>query len=189
MTFEVPPHALEIRPAGPEELESVLEVYRQCKDFLALGPVATASMEMVLKDMELSRDENGIYCGIYMAAGEMIGVLDYVLEGYRGEPRIAFIELLMLAAAYRGQGIGRAVLAALENEVRRDMDVIRLGVQVNNPQGLKFWQSIGFRIVSEPKLYPDQTTAVDMQKDIQQGRAGISNRCLAGIIIVLLSQG
>ena len=40
-----------LRPVTPTDLDAVLEVYRLCEDFLALGPVATASMEMLQKDL------------------------------------------------------------------------------------------------------------------------------------------
>jgi hypothetical protein len=32
---------------------------------------------------------------------------------------------------------------------------------------VRFWQRNGYRIISEPKLHPDQTTAVDLRKDIR----------------------
>jgi ribosomal protein S18 acetylase RimI-like enzyme len=161
---------LEIRPAAQNDFDAVLEVYRQCEDFLALGPVATASMEMVLKDIEISKSEGGIFCGIFSADGKMIGVVDYVPRDYQGNPRAAFLSLLMIASPFRNQGIGKAVLDAIENEIEKDakVTVILSGVQVNNPQAARFWQRNGYRIVSEPKLYPDQTIAVDLQKDMQK---------------------
>jgi ribosomal protein S18 acetylase RimI-like enzyme len=39
-------------------------------------------------------------------------------------------------------------------------------VQVNNPRAARFWQRHGYRIISEPRLHPDQTIAVDLRKDI-----------------------
>ena len=161
--------SLEIRPVTQEDLEAVLEVYRQCEDFLALGPIATASMEMVLKDLEISKDEGGIFCGIYAPGGEMIGVIDYVPKDYQSDPHAAFLSLLMLASAYRDQGIGKAAVEAFEHEVTKDpqVSVIFAAVQVNNPRAVRFWQRNGYRIVSEPKLHPDQTIAVDLRKDIQ----------------------
>jgi ribosomal protein S18 acetylase RimI-like enzyme len=161
---------LEIRPVPQNDLYAVLEVYQLCEDFLALGPVATASMEMVLKDIEISKNEGGVFCGIYTAEGKMIGVLDYVPNDYQGNPQAAFLSLLMIALPFRHQGIGKAVVEAVENEIRKDVQVtlILSGVQVNNPQAIRFWQRRGYRIVSEPKLHPDQTTAVDLRKDIQQ---------------------
>ena len=170
MKISIPDYSLEIHPVAQDDLDAILDVYKQCEDFLALGPVSTASMEMVLKDIEVSKDENGIFCGIYTTGGKMIGVLDYVPCNYKSEPQTAFLELLMIAASFRKQGIGKAVVEAFENEVRKDAKVntILSGVQVNNPQAMKFWQGNGYRIVSEPKLLPDQTTAVDLRKDFNQ---------------------
>jgi ribosomal protein S18 acetylase RimI-like enzyme len=153
-----------------DDLEAVLEVYRLCEDFLSLGPVATATMEMVLKDLEISNQESGLFCGIYTPDGNMIGVVDYVPNNYQGDPWAAYLSLLMIALPFRNQGIGKAVLDAVENEIRKDtkITVIHSGVQVNNPGGLRFWQRNGYRIVSGPKLHPDQTIAVDMRKEYPQ---------------------
>jgi ribosomal protein S18 acetylase RimI-like enzyme len=160
---------LEIRPVTQDDLLAVLEVYRQCEDFLALGPVANASMEMVLKDIEISKNEGGIFCGIHTPDGKMIGIIDYVPNNYRGNPHAAFLSLLMIASPYRNKGIGKAVVDAFESKVTKGarVTVVFSGVQVNNPQALRFWQRNGYRVVSEPELYPDQTTAVDLRKDTQ----------------------
>ncbi len=77
---------VEIRPVGEDELDAVLGVYRQCEDFLALGPQPHASMEMVLDDVSHSRDEGGLFCGIFDAEGKMIGIVDFVPGMYRGRP-------------------------------------------------------------------------------------------------------
>lgn len=133
-----------------------------------MGPVATASMEMVLADLKLSKTGGGIFCGIYTAEGKMIGIIDYVPNHYRGEPEAAYLELLMIAASYRNQGIGRAVVEAVEEEICKTgrVKVIHSGVQVNNPQAIRFWQRNEYRIVSAPKLQADQTTAMDLRKDV-----------------------
>jgi ribosomal protein S18 acetylase RimI-like enzyme len=159
----------EIRPIREDELDAVLEVYRHCEDFLALGPVATASMEMVLKDIELSNAEGGMFCGMYAADGTMIGVVDYVPSNYRGDPEAAFLELFMIESSFRNQGIGKAVFEAVENEIRKDPNVriFFLGVQVNNPRAVEFWQRNGFRVTSGPKLMPDQTIAFDLEKEFK----------------------
>jgi ribosomal protein S18 acetylase RimI-like enzyme len=162
---------LYIRPITRDELEAVLDVYRQCEDFLALGPVPTASMEMVLQDIEISRREGGIFCGIYDATdGKMIGVVDYVPGNFEGDPHQAFLSLLMIAAPFRQQGVGKAVVEAIEDEIKTDAQVtaILAGVQVNNPQAARFWQKRGYRIVSGPTLMPDQTTVFGLRKDIDR---------------------
>ncbi len=170
MSIRVPAYSLEIHPAAQEDLAALLEVYRQCEDFLSLGPVATASLEMVQKDIELSQSQNGIFCGIYQPDGKMIGVLDYVPSGWEGDTQAAYLSLLMITAPYRSQGIGKAVVEAFEQEIRQDprLSVIWAGVQVNNPRAVRFWQMNGYRIVSGPKEYPDQTFAYDLRKDIQR---------------------
>ena len=163
-------HALEIHPITHEDLSAVLAVYQQCEDFLALGPVPTASVEMVLKDIEISQNESGIFCGIHAADGKMIGVIDYVPSHYEGEPHTAFLQLLMIAAPYRKQGIGKAVVKAIEDEIRKNAQVscILSGVQVNNPDAIRFWQRNGYRVTGGPALLPDQTMAFRLRKDFNQ---------------------
>ena len=56
-----------------EQQRKHLEVYRRCEDFLALGPEPKASLEMVLADLEISRQEGGCFCGIYGPTGNMLG--------------------------------------------------------------------------------------------------------------------
>jgi hypothetical protein len=87
-----------VKPLGENELDAVLEVYRQCENFLALGPQPRASMKMVLDDIEHSRAENGVFCGIYNPEGTMMGILDVVPRNFEGNARHAFISLLMIAA-------------------------------------------------------------------------------------------
>lgn len=167
-SFFIQSHALEIRPIAADELEDVFEVYRQCEDFLSLGPVPLASMEMVVNDIEISRNTGGIFCGIYTASGKMIGVIDYVPNHYDGDPAKAFLELLMIAGPYRSSGVGRAVVEVVEQEILNNSPVhaILAGVQVNNHQAVKFWLRNGYRIVSGPTLMPDQTTVYSLRKDI-----------------------
>ncbi len=169
ITINTQDNFLEIHPVSQNDMGAIFQVYQHCEDFLALGPVATASMAMVLKDMEISQDEGGIFCGIYAADGKMIGVLDYVPNNYQGNPQVAYLSLLMIDASFRNQGIGQTVVDAVENEIRKDplISVILLGVQVNNPQAVRFWQRNGYCIVSEPKLMPDQTTVFDLRKELK----------------------
>ncbi len=164
----IPHCGLEIRPVGDGELEAILNVYRQCEDFLALGPVATASVEMVMQDVQSSRKRGGLFCGVYDVDRLMIGILDYVPHHYDGNPSQASLELLMIAAPFRGRGIGEAVVQAVENEIRKDAAVTTIlsGVQVNNPLAVKFWQKNGYCISSGPELMPDHTAVFRLRKDL-----------------------
>ncbi len=168
MSFLLSDFSLEIRPLTDDDLAAVLDVYRQCEDFLALGPVPDASLAMVLGDIGLSRACGGLFCGVHMSDGRMIGIVDYVPGNYEGDPHAAYISLLMIAAPFRRQGVGQAALEAIEREIRRDAQVsaILAGVQVNNPQAIRFWQRNGYRIVGGPELMPDRTTVYHLRKDL-----------------------
>ena len=160
-------NSFEIRTITQDDLDAVLDVYRQCEDFLALGPEPTASMAMVLKDIEISQREGGVFCGVYATDGRMIGVVDFVPSNFEGDPHIAFLSLLMIAPSFRKQGIGTTIVELIENEIRKDAQVTAIlsAVQVNSPQALQFWQKNGYRIVGGPELQPDQTTTFRLQKD------------------------
>jgi ribosomal protein S18 acetylase RimI-like enzyme len=153
-------------PLGEAQLDQILALYRQCEDFLSLGPNPHASREMVLADLALSRDNGGEFSGIFIGE-ELAGVLDLIPSGYEGDPQTAFLELLMIAPAWRGQGLGERVLETAQERLRAaGIRTFKAGVQVNNPGAVRFWTRHGFRIVSEPKLLPDGTTCVDLLKDI-----------------------
>lgn len=168
MKIVVQDHLFEIHPIAQDELDAILEVYEECEDFLALCQLPTASMEMVLKDIELSKEGNGVFCGIYTENGRMIGVVDYIPCDYCGAPDTAYLELLMIASSYRKQGVGKAVVEAVENEIRKNAKVTTIvsGVAVNNPQAIQFWQRNGYQIVSGPKYYPGQGTGFDLRKGL-----------------------
>jgi ribosomal protein S18 acetylase RimI-like enzyme len=159
--------SFELRTITQEDLCAVLDVYRQCEDFLALGPEPTASMEMVVKDIESSQREGGVFCGVLSVDGEMIGVVDFVPSGFEGIARIAFISLLMIVPSNRNRGLGGRIVEMIENEIRKNAQVrtVLTAVQVNNTEGLRFWQKNGYRIVGEPELQPDQTTTFRVRKD------------------------
>ncbi len=151
------------------DLNSILEVYRQCEDFLALGPVPVASMGMVQSDLKISKDQGGIFCLICSAqTGEVWGIVDYVPAGFNGDPQLACLNLLMIAAPHRGKGLGAAVVQWFEAEIRRDgrARAIDSGVQVNNPDAIRFWQRMGYQIVSGATPMPDGTVVYNLWKAV-----------------------
>jgi len=157
---------VEIRAVDEAAVDDLFIVYKECEDFLALGPVAAASLEMVRADREMSTTMGGQFCGIYPTDGPMIGVVDFVPNNFRGQAGTAYIALLMLRLSFRRRGLGSRVLALVERQVRKDprVDRIRIGAQVNNPSAIQFWQNRGFRIYSGPELLADQTTVYRLEK-------------------------
>ena len=160
--------SLEIRPITEHDLEKVLQVYRQNEDFLALGPAPKASMAMVLRDIEASRHDKGVFCGVYVSDGSLIGVVDFVPGDFEGTIHVAFISLLMIAAPWRRQGIGTRVLDLVESKIRMTGRVseIRTTVQLNNPAAFRFWQRNHYCVFGNPELRPDQTVVSYLRKDL-----------------------
>jgi ribosomal protein S18 acetylase RimI-like enzyme len=160
-------HEFSTRPLGEESIPDLLALYRQCEDFLALGPETTASESMIRRDLVTTQPEGGTFCGIFLPDGTLAGVLDVIPGGFEGQPAQAFIELLMIARPYRGRGLGQAVVRALVEALRAGpARAVLAGVQVNNPRALAFWQRQGFRVISGPALQADGTTSVMTRREI-----------------------
>ena len=170
MTIFLRGGSLDVRAATQDDRDVILEVYRQCEDFLALGPQPNATMAMVLEDLEASRQRGAFFCGVHDAAGTMVGVVEFAPGGSGGKPGVAFISLLMLVPRVRGRGVGTEVLRLIEREIQKDPRVRAIGsaVQVNNPDAQRFWLRHGYRITGEPELRPDGTTVLHLHKDCGQ---------------------
>jgi len=156
-------------PVNAEDLRSILDVYRQCEDFLALGPCPIASLDMVRADLELSKKEGGQFCVIQGQDGSIPGIVDFVISGFEGDPTLAFLSLLMIAAPFRGLGLGASVVQAVESVIRQagQASAIASGVQVNNPKAIRFWKRMGYQIVSGPEEQADGTTAYRLLKTLE----------------------
>jgi len=84
--------------------------------------------------------------------GKLVGVLDLVL-GYPA-PATAFLGLLILDEAHRGQGLGAgAARAAVEFAREHAMERVRLAVIEANAPALGFWQKVGFSATGEHTPY------------------------------------
>lgn len=157
---------MHIRPITDADLPAVLEVYRQCEDFLALGPNPQASLEMIAADRDITRVQSGEFCGLFAPDGSLIGIFDFVRSGFNGDPACAFIELLMIAAPYRSQGTGARAVAWLEADLRRAGAArLEAAVQANNPLGIHFWEGMGFNIVGLAESQLDGTVTILIKKE------------------------
>jgi RimJ/RimL family protein N-acetyltransferase len=152
-----------VRAMETDDLQRTLAVYQQVEDFLALGPVPKASMEMVLEDIQHSKESGGLFCVVVDNNGNQIGVVDFVPELTKGT---AFLSLLMISQEFRNQGIGHAIVKALESYLiyTYGIHTIESGVQTNNEPGIRFWKKCGFEIGQTAKPLEDGTIAYDMTK-------------------------
>lgn len=162
------PIVFHLCPVDETDLPALLEVYRGCEDFLALGPHPQASPEMVRADLELSRSSGSQFHGIRDESGRLIGVADWMAGGFEGQADTADIELLMIARPYRRQGLGRAIVAEIEKRIRQEGRAAQIasGVQVNNRAAMRFWLRCGFRSAGPPQKQADGTTSIPLLKDL-----------------------
>lgn len=157
---------LRVQPISRQDLGKALEIYKQVEDFLSLGPVPIATMEMVLADIKHSQHENGIYCGIWKNLGDLLGILDFI----PGTGKIAALSLLMIAKPFQKHGYGRSIVRNLEASVKSTYGTEKIlsGVQINNEAGIIFWKKMGYQIDDEPQDMGDGTTAYAMSKEIAE---------------------
>jgi len=158
-----------IRSVSASDAVVLLDLYQQCEDFLALGPIAEASLDMVLSDLQHSAAEHGNFCGIYLN-DRLIGVVDWIpmmpAEAY------AFINLLMIAREHRRKGIGYRVLQCIESLILADPAVkgIKTAVQINNEPARYFWNRQGYTVIADPIQNEDETTVVILRKQVSECR-------------------
>jgi ribosomal protein S18 acetylase RimI-like enzyme len=85
-------------------------------------------------------------------AGDVIGMAKGVL--HQGCGHVSFI---YVRPGERGRGSGRALLRALcEWFTAEDIAAVTVGVDASNPDGLAFWERLGFR-----EFHRELTTAID----------------------------
>lgn len=118
----------------------------ECADFMRMverrAPTPGDGLETLRATPPDFSAGNKLVIGVYDGAA-LIGAAD-LLRGYP-EPSIWYIGLLLLTPARRGSGLGGAVYAALRDWARRQgAAAIRLAVQVENTDGLRFWMRQGF---------------------------------------------
>ena len=125
-------------------------------------------MEMIEKDMQISKEADGIFCGIFDGDQNMIGIVDFIPANFEGNPSHAFIELLMIAAPARRNGLGKEVVKSIEQEILREGQITAVlsAVQVNNQSAINFWTKVGYQIVSEPIPNEDGTTVYKLFKSV-----------------------
>lgn len=163
-----PRRKLYLLPMNENHLPRLLQLYRQCEDFLSLGLNPHASPEMVLADLALSRKNGGVFYGIFLEK-QLAGVLDLVTSGFQSDARRAYLELLMIAPGFRGRGLGRELLAMVEGKLQSaGITALEADVQVNNPLGLRFWQREGFLPIGQSQLQEDGTTTIHLVKFLIQ---------------------
>jgi len=97
--------------------------------------------DLVARAISLAKEENGL--GVIFVNGEGVA------HGY-GQlttwPNCAEITDLMVAEAYRGKGIGTALIQHLMQAAKKmEVDCVEIGAAVDNPRALALYRRLGFQ--------------------------------------------
>jgi len=144
---------LEMRALGARDYAAAVEIYRHTTRFVVElngRPAESIGLEMVEEDAAQAAQHGAQFVGLFLrSGGEMIGVADFVPNGYKGRPSQAWIALLMIAEPYQRQGYGTEAYRLIEDSILADPDVhtIGLGALIVNGPALAFWQAMGYQRV------------------------------------------
>lgn len=137
-----------LRPAAPEDaafLRALLGALRD-ESFSMLPPEVRGP----LVDLQL-RAQEADYTRRYPLADHQVVVVGDLPVGRllvdRTPTEIRLVDIA-LSAAWRGHGLGTAVVRALQEEARARRRPLRLHVAANNP-ARRLYERLGFRVVAE----------------------------------------
>lgn len=121
-------------PLDDEQAQAVAKMLAISEPWVSLNFSATALANY------LTRDDAALRRYLISVDDNLAGVICVRSPWLRGP----YIELLGLSPDYRGQGIGKQVLAWAETEARREAKNLWVVTSSFNHQALNFYQSLGF---------------------------------------------
>jgi RimJ/RimL family protein N-acetyltransferase len=120
---------------------------------LASSPAGQAERDLEAAAATPGRTLMGIVrridAGDPMAGVEMVGVVDFRMHWPDAE--VVYLGMMMVAEPYQRQGIGRAAWRLLAPWLAQSaqMKSARAGIEQFNPNGLRFFQALGFHLTGD----------------------------------------
>jgi ribosomal protein S18 acetylase RimI-like enzyme len=162
----MPSWAPRIRRAKADDLGAITDL---CKSSIRVtyGPfVAEDRIKPWVEGDETDKYVSSMLSGMLVAVAdsEIVGVV--AIAG-------ATIDLVWVAPAKRGRGIGAALMTAAEKQIRADgHSIARLEVFASNREAIRFYEAHGW---TRQDVYPDPVSGVDkarMEKKLPSGSNG-----------------
>jgi GNAT superfamily N-acetyltransferase len=86
-------------------------------------------------------------CG-HMENGLLVAVGGLNRDPFAGRAEVGRIRRVYVRAAWRGKGIGAALVTALIQDARRDFTCVRL--RAENPGATRLYERLGFKPIADP---------------------------------------
>lgn len=132
----------------------VLSLFQDCHEYFELISGETPEdTDDYFNGLPPNKDYDEKHCIGVFEGETLIAAIDIVEDYPKDKEWI--IGLLVLHPSYRGLGLGSKIEEVLaEIVVENRGKFLRLGVQVQNEMGLKFWKKLGYeeKFTSEPML-------------------------------------
>ncbi len=144
--------SLTIRPAQPADAELIFALVRELADYEKLQGEVDATPEAIAA--ALFAPAPRLFCDIAEWQGEAAGFAVWFLNfsTFRGRHGI-YLEDLFVRPAYRGKGIGKALMRRLAQHcVERDLARFEWAVLDWNAPSIAFYQSVGAQVMDAWKI-------------------------------------
>lgn len=145
-TVRVPASAPMVRPARPDDIPAILEfwnpIVRETTITFASEEKTEAGLLATFAERRAAGQE---FFVAEDAAGRVVGLATYAqFRGGNGYAR-AMEHTIILAPGARGQGAGRALMAAVEDHARKGgAHSMIAGVSAENDAGIAFHAAVGY---------------------------------------------
>ena len=147
---------LQISPLDPADIELVAPLWKQLMDHIAALPEALVPVRPPDESWELERKEmlteltGGGFALVAWRGGRPAGYAFVCIEGpdpvwYTGDKH-ALLATLCVDEAERGDGVGTALMDAVDEELeRRGVEDVEIGVDSGNTVAAHLYESRGYR--------------------------------------------
>src|SRR5437763_1432692 len=134
MMSETAAGRLSIRACRLEDIQSVLELWRQAED--------TPGVTDTADDLRRAVADSPAHVLVAEVGGRVIGSGIGTFDGWRGN-----IYRLAVHPKHRRQGVARALVAEVEKRLtRQGAKRITALVEKEHPWAMNFWEAVGYRV-------------------------------------------